>query len=245
MRMLSKLGGKKLDQTDNVQGYACNVWTLMGAKQCMYKDQVPLWIETNMMGIKQKTTAISVKFNHSIPDGQFALPDYPVQDMSMSDEDIQQAIEMSKVMQQSQSNLKQRMQKQGKSINQASEADIQAATAAAMSQSTMMQDQLTKMKSDMPKMLTLGKEYRACLQTANDKSAAQRCQDSAEAKAKNLGLTMNDDENDGEDDLGSWSAAEKKAYLKEMDEGFAEMEKALPCIQNVTNMMDLMGCYQH
>lgn len=243
-KTLQGLGGEKLQQTDNVQGYACNVWTLMGAKQCLYKDQVPLWIETSMMGIKQKTTAVSIKFNHAISDNQFALPDYPVQDMSMSDKDIQQAIEMSKIMQQSQANLKQEMKKQGKTINQASEADAQKAMAAAMEKSKPIQDQLTKMKSDMPKMLTLVKEYRACLQKADNKSAAQRCQENAKAKEKNLGLTMDDDEDDGEDDLGSWSAAEKKAYLKEMDEGVAEMEKALPCIQNATNMMDLMGCYQ-
>ncbi|MDP8162173.1 hypothetical protein QJU89_06835 [Pasteurella skyensis] len=236
-KILQGFGGKKLPETDEVQGYTCNVWSLMGSKQCMYKDQVPLWIETNIMGVKQKVTAVSVKFNHAISDSSFSLPDYPIQDMSMSDEQIQQQLEMSKMMKQAKNNVKQRMQKQGKDMNQAKDADIQAAMAEAVGQSDMMQNQFAKMKSELPKMLALSKEYRACLENANEKSAAQRCWKDADKKAKSMGIS---DEDGGFEDLGSWSPAEKKAYLKELDEGFAEMQKMVPCIKKSKDMMDFI-----
>lgn len=240
-KIMQGVGGKKTDKTDKVQGYACTVWVVMGAKQCMYKNQIPLWIEMDMMGLKKKTVAISVKFDESIDDSKFKLPDYPVQDVTMSQEEIQQTLEMSKMMQQSQENLQQTMQQQGKTLNEASEEDVKEAMSNAMSQNKGMQSQLEKMKTDLPKMLKVGKEYRACIADANSKSEAQSCDKAASAKAKRLGI--DDDEDDMQDRFGSWSAAEKKAHLKEIDEGMAEMEKSLPCIQKASNMMDIMGCY--
>ncbi len=47
--MMIQMGGKKVG-TDKVLGYPCDVWDLMGVKQCMYKG-LPLKVESNIMGV--------------------------------------------------------------------------------------------------------------------------------------------------------------------------------------------------
>jgi hypothetical protein len=75
--MLESMGGKKVG-TENVLGYSCEVWDVMGAKQWIYKG-VPLKIEVTVLGIKTVTEATSAKFDVSVADTNFKLPDYPIQ----------------------------------------------------------------------------------------------------------------------------------------------------------------------
>ena len=77
--MLKSLGGKKTG-TGKVLGYTCDVWKIPGGKQWIYKG-VPLKIQMTLMGITTTNEATEAKFNVSVPDKYFALPDYPVQQM--------------------------------------------------------------------------------------------------------------------------------------------------------------------
>ncbi len=77
--MMKQMGGKKTG-TDQVLGYNCDVWTLMGStKQCMYKG-IPLKIESNVMGIKSREIATKVEFDISLSKDDFKLPDFPIYD---------------------------------------------------------------------------------------------------------------------------------------------------------------------
>jgi len=77
--MMKKMGGKKTG-TDKVLGYTCDVWEMMGTKQCMYKG-IPLRVETDMMGIKNTETATKAEFDLSLSSDDFKMPDFPIYDM--------------------------------------------------------------------------------------------------------------------------------------------------------------------
>lgn len=63
--------------TGRVLGYKCDIWSLMGSNIWVYKGVV-LKSESSAMGMKTVETAISAKFNISISDKKFELPDFPV-----------------------------------------------------------------------------------------------------------------------------------------------------------------------
>jgi len=69
--------------TDKVLGFKCEIWNIMGTSQCLYQDQIPLWIEADIMGMKQKTIATDIQFNVNISDKEFELPFYPIETLTM------------------------------------------------------------------------------------------------------------------------------------------------------------------
>ena len=77
MSMLESMGGKKVG-TESVLGHSCEIWDVMGAKQWLYKG-VPLKMEVTVLGIKTITQATSAKFDVSVADANFKLPDFPIQ----------------------------------------------------------------------------------------------------------------------------------------------------------------------
>ena len=75
--MMISMGGKKTG-TEKVLGYTCDIWELAGTKQWVYKG-VSLKMEADVMGVKTTTTATSARFDCSVADEHFELPDFPVQ----------------------------------------------------------------------------------------------------------------------------------------------------------------------
>ncbi len=86
--MLEGMGGKKVGN-ETFLGYECEIWEAMGTKQWIYKG-VTLKLEANVMGITTSKEATSAKFNISIPNTAFDLPDFPVTKMEgfMGSEDF-------------------------------------------------------------------------------------------------------------------------------------------------------------
>ncbi len=78
-KMLEALGGKKTG-TENILGYACEIWDLAGIKQWIYKG-VTLKTEASAMGITTTSVATSAQFNVNVPDKHFQLPDFPIKKM--------------------------------------------------------------------------------------------------------------------------------------------------------------------
>ncbi len=75
--MLEGMGGKMIG-SENFLGYNCEVWDVLGAKQLMHKGAV-LKLEMTTMGITTIKEATSAKFNVSVSDSNFKLPDFPIQ----------------------------------------------------------------------------------------------------------------------------------------------------------------------
>ena len=78
-QMLEGMGGKIVGQ-ESVLGYNCDIWDVMGGKQWIYKG-LPLKIEVSIMGITTITVATSAKFNVSVADKYFELPNFPIEEM--------------------------------------------------------------------------------------------------------------------------------------------------------------------
>lgn len=78
--MLKKNGGKLIGH-EKILGYPCEVWEWNGAKIWVYKG-VMLQVESSVMGVSTKETAIKAQFNTSIPTSRFALPKYPIKSAS-------------------------------------------------------------------------------------------------------------------------------------------------------------------
>jgi len=79
MSMLESMGGKKVGN-ESVLGHNCEIWDVMGAKQWIYKG-VTLKMEVTVLGIKTITEATSAKFDVSVANSYFELPDFPIQKM--------------------------------------------------------------------------------------------------------------------------------------------------------------------
>ncbi len=87
--MLKSMGGKKVG-TEKILGYNCEVWEIPGGKQWIYKG-LPLKLQMTVMGITTTNEATQAKFNTSVPDKYFKLPDYPVQQMDSYQNDDEYA----------------------------------------------------------------------------------------------------------------------------------------------------------
>lgn len=237
--ILVGFGGNKIG-TDKVMGYDCNIWQLIGGKQCLYQDQIPLWIEVNIMGLVTKYEAISITFNQNIADSKFKLPNYPIENspMLMSQTDIERAAKMEEAINRTVENMKQ----SGQNPEKMDEKDMAAAMMMLMSQDEEFQKEFKKMQDDLPKILALVNEYRNCMQSADEKPQAIKCQEISAEKARDLGLEDDDLDESLEDDLGSWSDIEKQQYLRSLDEDIDYMEQALPCIQKAKNPMEIISC---
>ncbi len=86
-QMLEGMGGKIVGQ-ESILGYKCDIWDVMGTKQWLYKG-LPLKIEATIMGITTTSIATSAKFNVSVPDKYFELPNFQIEEMEgyQNDED--------------------------------------------------------------------------------------------------------------------------------------------------------------
>jgi len=109
-KSLVSLGGKLIGM-GKVLEYDCEIWELSGIKMCMYKS-VPLKTETTIMGIKQTQIAKKIKFNLSISDDKFKLPNYPIKTrVDMMSENIKQMEEEMRNMTPEQRKMMQDMMK--------------------------------------------------------------------------------------------------------------------------------------
>ncbi len=75
---LVELGGKRVGM-DKILGYKCEIWNLMGTYQCLYQNQIPLWIEADIMGVIYKSVATKIEFDINISDKNLQLPKYPIE----------------------------------------------------------------------------------------------------------------------------------------------------------------------
>ena len=76
--MLIAMGGEKIGK-ESFMGYNCEVWTVMGAKQWLYKG-VMLKMEMKTLGISTITEAVTVEFDVSVPDNKFELPNFAMEE---------------------------------------------------------------------------------------------------------------------------------------------------------------------
>ncbi len=237
-KILTQMGGQKIG-TETVLGYPCEVWSIMGGKQWLYKGQVPLQLEVDLMGMKTSFIAQKATFDTSIPDSRFELPAY----------DIESAPDY---MSQSQGGFQGESPDEFQTMMGAMQAEIEsdpdmnneeqmAMMMQAMGQSEQGGGALQQQKEQMPKMLKVVKSMRQCLKDASSQAEADRCMEKSAKLSNQLGLP---DDFTEEDEPMVWNKETKAQALFDLDEGIKEMEQMLPCIENAQNIMDFMKCTQ-
>lgn len=247
--MMKKMGGKKIG-TEKILGYTCEVWDLMGTKQCMYKG-VPLKIETNIMGMKKIELATKAEFDITLTQKNFNLPDFPVYeydidkmmdggkpqllDKSKLDEMDSQATVQAKVDATEGAEAMKGMVAGMQALRDAG-VDLQSGKELTSEQIVIMQEAsmnamggIEKMKSEIlneadPKMMRFAKE---CFGNADTLKEANICVDKG-----------NQMFHEDEEHMTSWTKADKNEMIDEM----AKFEKALPCIKAAQTMRTLRGC---
>ena len=229
--MMKKMGGKKRG-TDNVLGYTCDVWELMGSKQCIYKG-IPLKVETNVMGIKSIEVATKAEFDISVDD-LFGLPDFPVYDMygnrvnkkELAAMDRQAEIENAKV-QESVEQMQQAM------TSAAKEAGIEEGVVPTPSQEkafedAMMQAMLPQMKQQILQQEEVMREAYRCFHDADTKEEANIC-------SNNISLATGEPS----EEIGEWTPEAKKETLEYLD---IYIKKIVPCVKKAASMDVLQQC---
>ena len=242
--LMRKMGGKKIG-TDNILGYDCDIWSLMGSKQCIYHGIV-LKLETNVMGMKRVEIATKAKFNIDIDKESFKLPDFPISGITsnmekldkMDEQAKQEALKVGKEVVQMGESIKE-AQKKIKANPNMSDKEREKVIMESMMNSKSMMSKFEKQKASMPKMLKMMKSYRACIADTNSQSDMDECVKKVKKSTHKLGL---DELGDNEEEKLVWSKANREKTLKEIDEGIKEVSKSLPCMKKSNNMMEFIEC---
>jgi len=248
-KMMKSMGGKKLG-TDKVLGYTCDVWELMGSKQCIYKG-IPLRVVTDVMGLKSTEVATKAEFDLVLTREDFKLPDYPVYDMDR----IMNGKEPKPID-------KNRLEEMDRKDNAQAKVDAKegaeamkgmAAGLAALAktgydmksdkdmtpeQEKIMQDAMmkamdgngqmaAKMKKEMLDNVIQIEFAQKCFGDADTLSDVNKCVDKG-----------NEMFHDDREYYESWTAKDKKEELREI-EGF---KKAIPCIKAAQTMIEIRQC---
>jgi len=230
--MMKQMGGKKTG-TDKVLGYTCDVWEVMGTKQCLYKG-IPLRVETDVMGIKNTEVATKAVFDISISDDDFKLPDFPIYDMQGNklDKNTLDTADAQDIAS---------GEKAGEAMAEMAKAMAAAAQSVGLedgkkptkSQEKAMEDAMMNAMLPQVKQGFLAQEdimrsaYK-CFSHADTKKEAKICSDKISAAT-----------GEPEEALGEWTPQTKKETLEELD---TYLNKIIPCIKKAQSMKAIDQC---
>jgi hypothetical protein len=237
--MMKSMGGKKVG-TDKVLGYSCDVWDLMGVKQCIYKG-IPLRIESNIMGLKSLEVATKAEFDISLNEDDFKLPEYPLVDMmgqkldmdrsklneidkAQSAKNAQKMQEGMKAMAAAMGALKESgfdMSDPNAKLTKAQKKSMQDAAMAAMGGEDAM---LARTKKEILEEAADLPAIKECFQNADSVEEANICEKKADSEDPEHHTT--------------WNSTVKSNLLKEID----AFEKSLPCIEKASTFAALKQC---
>lgn len=233
--MMKSMGGKKTG-TDKVLGYTCEVWNMMGVKQCIYKG-IPLRVESNIMGMKNMEMATKAQFDISLGNDAFKLPDFPVEDMKggfmggdmgkgmkdmpSSPEDMEKAMKAMGTMMKAFKDSDMDMGKSNFNMDEEKAEAMQKAMMNAMGGEKMILEQT---KREMLKDAKMMSGARKCFKKANSAKEANACEQKLNSDDPEYHRQWNDDI--------------KRSLFKEMD----KFEAALPCIKKAKTLKALKMC---
>jgi hypothetical protein len=222
--MLKQMGGKKIG-TDKVLGYTCDVWEMMGTKQCIYKG-IPLKIESNVMGLKNTEVATKAEFDISISDEDLKLPDFPIYDMHGKKVD---KTDLAKLNEKEKREAEQGAEAMAAVAAAAKSAGIKPGEKPTVSQEKAMADAMMaamfpRMKQKIIDEEKMMREARACFDNADTLKEAKACS-----------RNMDEEEDDG---LKEWNEKRKRETLTQIDKALTGMA----CAKKAENMDQIRDC---
>lgn len=232
--MMKKIGGKKTG-TDKVLGYTCDVWEMMGTKQCIYKG-IPLRVETDVMGLKNTETATKAEFDISLSKDDFKLPDFPIYDMEGNKLDKSKLDAMDKRSEVQAVKAGEEMAELGNVMATAMQsAGVKNGERPTKAQGKKMEDAMLdamwpRMKKKILAEAKALEIAKACFSDAGTLKEANTCSHKMDE--------MSGESSDPEDDLTEWNAKTKKETLGFIDQGLKSME----CAKKANSMQDMQQC---
>ncbi len=230
--MMKRMGGKKT-ATDKVLGYTCDVWELMGTKQCIYKG-IPLRVETSMMGMKNIEVATKAEFDILLSKDDFKLPDFPIyneygekldksklnaKDKKAELEAIQASEQMAEIRDSMVAAANEVGVKEGENPTKVQKDAMR---------NSMMDALLVRIKKEIlpgEKMMRFGYE---CLDKADTLKEANKCNDQ-----------MNAMSGETDEPFDEWSPKTKKKILGEFDQYLNEI---VPCVKKAQKVQAVQQC---
>lgn len=222
-KMMRQMGGRKTG-TDKILGYTCDVWELMGSKQCIYKG-IPLKIVTDIMGIKNIEIATKAVFDIDLDEDDFRLPDFPVYDMSGQKLDRSSLAAMDAA---SQKEMEANLDFMGKVGDAAQKAGVTPGKEITPSQQNAMMDaMLPVMKQDILREEANLRKVRSCIERADTLDDVKSCARAMDSEGKNA-----------EDFPVEWNAKVKEETLSDIDRALEDMA----CVKNAKSMQEAQTC---
>ncbi|HEO98228.1 MAG TPA: hypothetical protein ENO02_02900 [Epsilonproteobacteria bacterium] len=232
--MMQQMGGKKTGM-DKVLGYSCEVWELMGTKQCIYKG-VSLKVESNVMGMKHTEVATKAEFDISISKDDFKLPDFPVTNEMGKPIDKDRLGKMDKhAKNDAQEQQEQLAVLMGAMSKASHKAGVQPGQRPNAKQEEQMQNSMMNSMLPMMKREILSEEKnmrlaKACLEAADTLKEANICN-----------RKLNEMSGEEEEPLTSWNAEEKKQIMQDINH---YLDVILPCVKSATSTQAIQECVQ-
>jgi len=232
--MMKQMGGRKIG-TDTILGYTCDVWEVMGTKQCLYKG-VALKVESNVMGMKNVEVATKASFDIGISDKDFELPDFPVYQMDMAammSGQQPQPIDKSRLKAMDEEENRQMDEGMGQMQQQLKEmSDNDGSGKAEQSgglEAMMLGAMLPQMKKEAAKDKVWIDDAYDCFEKSDTKKEAQECADKI-SKVRG----------EPSEPIEKWDAAMKKETL----ESIKAYGEQIDCIMNAKNGQEFAACSQ-
>ena len=240
--LMKQMGGKKLG-TDKVLGFSCDVWSIMGSKQCIYKG-IPLKVELDVMGMKSIEIATKIEFDLSLNTKDFTLPDFPIYGNDRTPLDKNKLKMMDK-----RDNAKAKIKAaEGAEAMKGMAAGMAALAKAGVNlksskELTPEQEQIME-KAMMAAMggegKILAKMKKEILGNEKELSFAQKCFGRANTlvEANKCVDKGNEMFHDDEEHYRSWTPVEKKKMLQEIE----DFKRNIPCIKAAKTMQAMKQC---
>ncbi len=173
---------------ESVAGLLCDVWEGSGVKKCIYKNIV-LKLESHILDVSYIKEATKVVFDINTSDEACEVPDYPVQEFGLFNDDLKtknahKAENFCKILKDAAFDVVE--DNTTYSTNSITGNDREKFI------NYMAQDIYERQKELLPELLNALKETRACLQTGEDPFAANQCIENFRAMKERLGTKEND-----------------------------------------------------
>lgn len=217
--------------TDSVAGITCDVWVGPGIKKCIYKGII-LKLESHFLDLKYERIARRVSFDINISKDTCKLPDYPIQEFGLLQDNIKtqnanKTENFCKVLKNAvfdisdekirKTSHKMEDKERTKFINRISK------------------DIFNKQKMLLPELLTELKETRQCIYSVENPFEANQCIEQFSRMKDKLG-TQEDDF------IILWDDKRKNKLIDKIEDEVIYLESRISCVKRAKNITDLSRC---
>jgi hypothetical protein len=201
-----------------ILGYPCKIWKSLDIEKCIYKGIV-LKQEARIFGIIYTKVAEEIIFDINITKEVYSLPNYPQKEIGL--------IEGKQKEKKSKNICTQLKELEKKEVFPLDKRDIFI--------NELTKDIFEKQKILLPQFLTVLKESRFCLETAENIVQANTCLEDFLSMTEEFGTHQ-------DDYIIVWNAEKKEKLLSKIEKKLRFLEARISCISPAKHFHDLSKC---